>query len=131
MQIECKKKRKRRRIAEFIQEKKNTECFDCGVNYYPLGLMSFDHKERSSKLFNISDGPARTWKQVREEIAKCDVVCRGCHDKREKSRDNLGCKMNREKRRNTKEYSLRFSMINELASELNHCKFSLGETNGL
>lgn len=52
---------------------------DCGESY-PYYVMDFDHREGEHKVQIVSILANRgTLKQVREEIAKCDVVCSNCH----------------------------------------------------
>lgn len=52
-------------------------CKDCGEDN-PL-VLSFDHLH--SKEFNISDAPrnALSLGRIKEEIAKCELVCLNCH----------------------------------------------------
>jgi hypothetical protein len=61
---------------------------DCGVTF-PSEQMTFDHV-RGVKKFNLGDSLGRrTHKQVMEEVAKCEIVCRDCHDKREIARGRM------------------------------------------
>lgn len=48
--------------------------------------MTFDHRDKTKKCFNVSDGSDKTMRRLLDEIDKCDVVCRPCHDKREWNR---------------------------------------------
>jgi hypothetical protein len=58
-------------------------CADCGEDD-PL-VLEFDHL--ADKTFNITKGiTAHSWQAVRDEIAKCDVVCANCHRRRTASR---------------------------------------------
>jgi transposase len=70
--------RDRRSAArKFIQEvKQASPCVDCGENY-PYWMMDFDHLE--DKKFNISRSSSKTVQQLKEEIAKCELVCANCH----------------------------------------------------
>ena len=78
-----------RKRAERKRYQKNTEflneikmsmggCADCGYNEHPAAL-DFDHLPGSVKLFNIGQEKYRSQKQLREEIAKCELVCANCH----------------------------------------------------
>jgi hypothetical protein len=71
--------RRRKMIKEFINAQKNQPCADCRVQYPPY-VMDFDHV-RGEKLFNVSAAPAivPNLDKIREEIAKCDLVCSNCH----------------------------------------------------
>jgi hypothetical protein len=70
--------RKRREIRKWVYElKENTPCTDC-KKLYPYYVMDFDHlldkKVLVSKVINNG-----SWKQAKEEIAKCEIVCSNCH----------------------------------------------------
>ncbi len=71
----------RRAVRRIIREAKDRECADCGVEY-PFYVMDFDHRDRSEKLFNIGRDALRgrcSLDRLKDEIAKCDVVCANCH----------------------------------------------------
>jgi hypothetical protein len=70
-----KRKAERHRI---VHEAKNRPCADCG-NRYPHYVMDFDHL--GDKKFTIA-GKQTSLDQLREEIAKCEVVCANCHRER-------------------------------------------------
>lgn len=63
---------------DFINRVKDTECEDCGIKY-PHYVMDFDH--RGQKLINVATMIGRNWsmEKIKNEIAKCDVVCANCH----------------------------------------------------
>lgn len=48
--------------------------------------MEFDHRHSEQKRFCVGDGKYKSKGQLVAEIAKCDVVCCECHEKREVSR---------------------------------------------
>ena len=77
-----KKAERRRQQREFIQQAKTCPCADCGVPY-PHWIMDFDHV-RGTKKVNVSYLARNTvsWETIKEEIAKCDVVCANCHRQR-------------------------------------------------
>jgi hypothetical protein len=69
-----------------IREAKSVPCADCGHSY-PHYVMDFDHREGEIKLFNIASRvrgnvTAPRLEAIRQEIAKCDVVCANCHRER-------------------------------------------------
>jgi hypothetical protein len=69
---------KRNGRLEVAAFKKDKPCADCGVQYPPC-VMDFDHvPERGPKLFHLGQ-PERNLKEVRAELAKCDLVCANCH----------------------------------------------------
>lgn len=58
-------------------------CADCGERD-PV-VLEFDHL--ADKAFDIGSAlPYRNWESILEEIAKCEVVCRNCHRRRESRR---------------------------------------------
>jgi hypothetical protein len=67
-----------RRAQDIVKAAKARPCMDCGVQY-PSYVMEFDHRDPATKSFNI--GSLRRIEQtvLRNEIAKCDVVCANCH----------------------------------------------------
>jgi DNA-binding CsgD family transcriptional regulator len=86
------RKRHKKEIAEYLQDLKGkTPCADCGSTY-PYWIMDFDHV-RGKKRFNISQYSNKvvSLEIVKEEIAKCEIVCSNCHRHRTHVRylDNL------------------------------------------
>lgn len=83
-QLELAKKRKQKYIKErkeFLDNIKNKPCFDCGKKY-PAWIMDFDHRDGRSKIATISFLVFRKlvkFDKIKEEIAKCDLVCSNCH----------------------------------------------------
>lgn len=73
---------KRDEIRRVIDEAKNIPCSDCKIKFH-LCVMQFDHV-RGKKKFSMAaaNGRAPTIKVLKEEIAKCDVVCANCHSVR-------------------------------------------------
>ena len=58
---------------------KDVPCADCGIKYAPH-IMQFDHLR--DKSFQISDNWSASEGRLREEVAKCEVVCANCHAER-------------------------------------------------
>lgn len=79
-------KRRKKETRDLIKEVKNVACFDCGVKY-PYYVMDFDHV-KGDKKFNlaVAGSKFRSLKTIKEEIAKCEVVCSNCHRERTFSR---------------------------------------------
>ena len=75
--------RHREAIRQIVRTAKDRPCLDCG-RQYPTFVMDFDHRDRTTKRFNIGrDGLNRaSLRAIREEIAKCDVVCANGHRER-------------------------------------------------
>src|SRR5438445_117020 len=62
---------------ELIISLKQKPCLDCSIEY-PHYVMQFDHS-RGEKLFNLAQGHYHGEQQIRDEVAKCDIVCANCH----------------------------------------------------
>jgi hypothetical protein len=62
-----------------IMAAKDVPCTDCGIRY-PHYVMDFDHV-RGTKVMHVGlmASRHRTLGKLREEIAKCEVVCSNCH----------------------------------------------------
>jgi hypothetical protein len=60
---------------------KDKPCADCGRRY-PYYVMDFDHRDPSTKLFEIGTCVRRGAAVLAAEVAKCDVVCANCHRER-------------------------------------------------
>jgi hypothetical protein len=69
-------------IMKYIKETKDVPCTDCNTKY-PYYVMQFDHIG-TDKLFNIADcySGGFSLDKVRQEVAKCEVVCANCHAER-------------------------------------------------
>lgn len=68
----------RKRKREWIRGQKDVPCMDCG-NRYPYYVMQFDHRDPTLKSFTLAKFDACSWKSLKNEVAKCDVVCANCH----------------------------------------------------
>jgi 5-methylcytosine-specific restriction endonuclease McrA len=71
--------RKDRKTAQkrLVRELKKGLCLDCGGVFH-TDAMEFDHA-RGEKVFDIGKSKGRSLKQLKEELAKCDLVCANCH----------------------------------------------------
>lgn len=69
-----------RRRAQLFEIKKELKCVYCDSTN-PLAL-DFDHRDPSTKLGIVAQMATNgtPWERVIEEIAKCDAVCRNCHN---------------------------------------------------
>lgn len=70
------------RVYAFLHQLKIQPCKDCGGTF-PPECMDFDHV-RGTKLFNLAEARCYSWTAIREEVAKCDLVCANCHRIRSK-----------------------------------------------
>jgi hypothetical protein len=70
--------------AYVLRQKTDGACTDCGGNS-GAEHMQFDHiPGRGEKIAAISDllGKWTSWTRLLAEIAKCDLVCTECHQRR-------------------------------------------------
>lgn len=63
-------------------------CVDCGET--DIRVLEFDHKERSSKIGEVSQLIKRglSLELIKSEVAKCEVRCANCHRKKTIFEDN-------------------------------------------
>lgn len=72
-------KEKIARMAAHLRETKNRPCMDCDGRF-PSYVMTFDHRPGEVKLYKPTQLPRiGSWRILKEELAKCDVVCANCH----------------------------------------------------
>ena len=73
------------------------KCMRCGYNKYQE-VLEFHHKDSSKKKFGIGqNGLTRSWKKVKTEIEKCNLLCANCHreihvEEKLAKEDNIGIK---------------------------------------
>ena len=70
--------RKQRELKIQAIQYKGGKCLDCGTMPHPAA-MSFHHRDPSNKDFNISHARTKTLDAVRDELDKCDLLCKNCH----------------------------------------------------
>ena len=71
--------KRRKKIKNMAIEYKGAKCMICGYNRC-LEALEFHHSDSSEKDFGISaKGYTRSWKKVKEELNKCQLVCANCH----------------------------------------------------
>jgi len=77
-----KEKAKNRKIQireDFQNYKKTLKCKKCGEDRWYV--LDFHHREQNQKEFNIGlmIRDSKSFKDILEEIKKCDVLCANCH----------------------------------------------------
>jgi hypothetical protein len=60
-----------------IDKLKESKCMDCGNSDWRV--LEFDHRDRETKSFNISDSTSHSIEKIQIEMSKCDIVCANCH----------------------------------------------------
>jgi hypothetical protein len=75
------KTEKRCSERQYIQDyKKQNPCHFCGES--EPACLDFHHRDPKEKKFKLSDGAGRiSMNRVKEEIAKCILLCANCHRK--------------------------------------------------
>lgn len=53
-------------------------CIRCGFNEHPCAL-DFHHREKSTKVFGVSQMGYCSEEKIMIEIEKCDLLCANCH----------------------------------------------------
>jgi hypothetical protein len=64
----------KRRAVEYL----GGECQICGYKRC-LSALQFHHRDELEKEFNIGGSYNRSWKSLRAELDKCDLLCANCH----------------------------------------------------
>lgn len=68
----------RQNAQDYVNQVKYVPCTDCGKQYHPY-VMDLDHV-RGVKVKNVAKMIGRSsMEALKEEIAKCEVVCSNCH----------------------------------------------------
>lgn len=73
---------RRKDVKRFIDQVKSERgCERCGEKH--PACLDFHHRDPSEKQFSLNTAKRRgyTLAMVREEIAKCEVLCANCHRK--------------------------------------------------
>ena len=63
---------------DYLNRLKQKPCADCG-KIFPPYVMDFDHRNRSTKRFNVGRMIHESWERIKIEVEKCDLVCANCH----------------------------------------------------
>jgi DNA-directed RNA polymerase subunit RPC12/RpoP len=71
--------RRRRKLKEILVQEAGNACVLCGYDRY-IGALQFHHRDGEAKQFGLADrGLTRSLEAVREEAAKCALLCANCH----------------------------------------------------
>lgn len=44
-------------------------------------LLEYDHRDPTTKVYNVCDMKGYSWERIKAEIDKCRVLCKPCHTK--------------------------------------------------
>ncbi len=68
----------RQKVFEYLL---SHPCIECGERN--IIVLEFDHRTQTTKRFDVMSAThGHSWKTIKTEIDKCDVVCANCHKKR-------------------------------------------------
>lgn len=71
--------KRRRKVKLMAIEYKGNKCINCGYDKC-VDALEFHHRDPNEKDFSLSNkGHCRSWKEVRKELDKCDLLCANCH----------------------------------------------------
>jgi hypothetical protein len=72
--------RRQQATLQYLRDLRRVPCRDCGGTFKPH-QMDFDHRDPSTKLFNVTGSRAMLVARDRldAELAKCEIVCANCH----------------------------------------------------
>ena len=75
----CNNKAQRDKRQDYLnQVKLEAGCARCGYNEHPEALQ-FNHLNPAEKSFNIGENKKLNLETIKQEIAKCEVLCANCH----------------------------------------------------
>jgi hypothetical protein len=64
--------------TKYVMELKNKPCKICGKSFHS-SIMEFDHRDKNTKIMPVADMMKFSMEKLKEEIAKCDLLCAFCH----------------------------------------------------
>ena len=69
-------------VKRMVTYLRDHPCVDCGER--DILVLQFDHRDRQDKIVAVGRLISRAsgWPQIAAEIAKCDVRCANCHQRR-------------------------------------------------
>lgn len=73
---------KKVQMKAWITEIKSIPCMDCNESF-PDYCMDLHHRDADDKVDVIGRMILKgSWKKLKEEVEKCDIICAICHRKR-------------------------------------------------
>ena len=58
--------------------KMDSGCAHCGTKE-DVSQLQFHHTDSTTKKFHIADSRSHSWESLKEEMAKCIILCQTCH----------------------------------------------------
>jgi len=65
-----------------LVDRRGGQCARCGFkpqSDIEYNALDFNHREPTTKSFNISHSFSRKWETLLAEADKCDILCANCH----------------------------------------------------
>ncbi len=70
---------RKERLRDIVRHmKKSTPCKDC-QKYFPYYVMDFDHVGTKQAEIGKIINTTTSLKQLKAEIAQCEIICSNCH----------------------------------------------------
>lgn len=67
-----------RKNLDTLREERGNACEECGYNKC-LNALQWHHLDPTQKEFGISSKRGKPLAQLRDEVAKCKLLCANCH----------------------------------------------------
>jgi hypothetical protein len=74
----CATNKKRFYLKPKMIEYKGGKCKNCGYNKC-IQALDFHHRDPQEKDFNLGGKHCYSWKRLKKELDKCDLLCSNCH----------------------------------------------------
>jgi hypothetical protein len=69
----------RQRLKQKLIEYKGSKCIICGYDKPISRVYEFHHRNPLDKSFGISNNLCKSFKELKKEVDKCDLLCCRCH----------------------------------------------------
>lgn len=74
----CETKVRRFRCKQAAVKLLGGSCVRCGYDGH-IAAFQFHHKDPKKKAFNVGRVAQKSWKVIKVELKKCELVCVNCH----------------------------------------------------
>lgn len=93
----CQVNIRRFKIKQRARELLGSKCGICGYDKC-MAVLGFHHIDPATKLFEIASGYCHSWEKIKQEVAKCQLLCANCHmelhyNEQELNRNILKCNL--------------------------------------
>jgi len=77
-----------------ILTKFDRKCAICGETN--VNILQIDHKDPNTKKFEVKSRLTSSWIKLSEEVDKCQLLCKPCHDEKTRTTDKKAIQRKRE-----------------------------------